>query len=43
MAQSNLSVKHTRLIENRLVVVKGEGGMMDWQYGIGRYKLLHLE
>ena len=43
MAQMNLSVKHTRCIENRPVVAIGEGGRMDWQYGIGRYKLLHLE
>ena len=32
-------------IENRLVVSKGEGGgsEMDWEFGVGRCKLLHLE
>ena len=32
-------------IENRLVVAKGVGGRigMDGEFGIGRYKLLHLE
>ena len=32
-------------IENRLVVVKGErgGGGKDWEFGISRCKLLHLE
>ena len=31
--------------ENRLVVAKGEGGGrgMDWEFGVGRCKLLHLE
>ena len=28
-------------IENKLVVAKGEG--MDWEFGISRCKLLHLE
>ena len=43
MAQMELSIKHTRLIERRFVIIKGKGGRMDWQYEIGRYKLLHLE
>ena len=32
-------------IENRLVVAKGEWGGrgMDWEFGVGRCKLLHLE
>ena len=32
-------------IENRLVVTKwkGEGSGMDWEFGVGRCKLLHLE
>ena len=32
-------------MENRLVVTKGEGGRsgMDWELGVGRRKLLHLE
>ena len=32
-------------IENRLVVAKGKGGgrRMDWEFGISRCKLLHIE
>ena len=32
-------------IENRLVVAKaeGEGSGMDWEFGVGRCKLLHFE
>ena len=32
-------------MENRLVVAKGEEGGrgMDWEFGVGRCKLLHLE
>ena len=32
-------------IENRLVVAKGERGGrgMDWEFGVGRCKLLHSE
>ena len=32
-------------IEHRLVVAKGEGGGngMDWEFGISRGKVLHLE
>ena len=32
-------------MENRLVVAKGEvgGSGMDWEFGVSRYKLLHLE
>ena len=32
-------------MENRLVVAKGEGGGsgMDWEFGVNRGKLLHLE
>ena len=31
-------------MENRLVVAKGEGegSGMDWEFGVRRYKLLHL-
>ena len=39
-------MKQNRLrdIENRLVVAKGEGvGGMDWECGVSRYRLLHLE
>ena len=39
-------MKQNRLrdIENRLVVAKGEGvGGMDWEFGVSRYRLLHLE
>ena len=38
-------MKQNRLkdIENRLVVAKGEGvGGMDWEFGVSRYRLLHL-
>ena len=32
-------------MENRLVVVKGDGGWrgMDWEFGVSKCKLLHLE
>ena len=30
-------------IENRLTVVNGEGNEMDWELGVSRCKLLHLE
>ena len=32
-------------MENRLVVVKGDGGWrgMDWEFGVNGCKLLHLE
>ena len=45
---TNEPIYETRLtdIENRLVVAaKGEGERerMDWEFGIGRRKLLHLE
>ena len=32
-------------MKNRLVVAKGNGGgsRMDWEFGVGRCKLLHLE
>ena len=32
-------------MENTLVVAKGEGGGsgMDWEFGVNRHKLLHLE
>ena len=44
MVQMNLSTKQTH-IENRLVVAKGERGRsgMDGEFGVCRYKLLHLE
>ena len=31
------------VIENRLVVAKGVGEWMDWELGVSRCKLLHLE
>ena len=36
--------KHKK-IENRFVIAKGEEGerAMDWAFGVGRCKLLHLE
>ena len=45
MAQTNLSADQNRFTENRLVVAKWEGGGrgMDWEFGAGRCKLLHLE
>ena len=47
MAQMNLSTKQkqTHRLENRLVVVKGLGGGsgIDWEFGVGRCKPLHLE
>ena len=47
MAQMNLSINRNRLtdIENRLVVAKGEGEerRMDWEFGVIRCKVLHLE
>ena len=44
----NLSTKQKQNqdIENRLVVTKGRGRGgrgMDWESGVGRCKLLHLE
>ena len=32
-------------MENRLVVAKGQGdgSGVDWEFGVGRCKLLHLE
>ena len=32
-------------IENRCVIAKGEreGSRMDWEFGVNRLKLLHLE
>ena len=30
-------------LESRLVVAKGEGSGMDWEYGVNRCKLLPLE
>ena len=32
-------------VENRLVVAKGEGdgGGMEWEFGVSRRKLLHIE
>ena len=48
MAQMNISTKqkHTD-IEKRLMVAKGEvggrGSGMDWELGVSRCKLLHLE
>ena len=39
-------MKQNRLkdIENRLGVAKGDGVEgMDWEFGVSRYKILHLE
>ena len=46
MTQMKLSTEKKRMdLENRLVVAKGdEGGSgMDWESGVNRCKLLHLE
>ena len=46
MAQMNLLQNRNRLtdIENRLVVSQGEErSVMDWEFGVSRYKVLHLE
>ena len=47
MTQMNPSMNGNRLtdIDNRLVVAKGEGfgGGMEWEVGISRCKLLHIE
>ena len=46
MAQRNLSTKQKLTdIQSRLVVATGErgGSGMDWEFGISRCKLLHLE
>ena len=46
MAQMNLSTEKKLMdVENRLVVAKGEerGSGMDWEFGISRCKLSHLE
>ena len=46
MIKTNLSTKRNRLpdTENRLVVAEGGGGWrgMGWEFGISRYKLLHI-
>ena len=46
MAQMNLSTeKKVMDLENRLVVSKGGGewSVRDWEFGVNRCKLLHLE
>ena len=46
MAQMNLSTEKKIMdLENRPVVAKGGGGgnAMDWEFGVRRCKLLHLE
>ena len=44
---NGLTYKTSRFtdIESRLVVVKreGEGSGMDWEFGVSRYKLSHLD
>ena len=40
MTQMDLSTKQT---ENRLVVAKGRGGEMEWEFGVSRCKLLYTE
>ena len=46
MAQMNLSTEKLMDMENRLVVAKGEkesgGSGMDWEFGVSRCKLFHL-
>ena len=42
MAQMNISIEKKLMdLENRLGGRKGSG--MDWETGVNRYKLLHLE
>ena len=47
MPQMNTSADRNRLtdMENRFVVAKGKTGEsgMDWEFGVSRCKLLHLE
>ena len=48
MAHTNLSIEQKqthRHIENRFVVAKGEegGSGMDGEFGVNRFKLLHLK
>ena len=46
MVQMNLSTEKKLMdLENRLVVANGwrEGSGMDWEFGVNRRKLLHLE
>ena len=46
MAQMNLFAEKIHMdLGNRLVVAKGvgEGSRMDWEFGVSRGKLLHLE
>ena len=41
----NIGFLRLKDVENRLVVAKGEekGRVMDWEFGVGRCKWLHLE
>ena len=47
MAQMNLSTKQKQIMdmESRLVAVKWKRGRsgMDWEFGVGRCKLLHCK
>ena len=44
MAEMNFSTEKKLMdLENRLVVAKGEGSGMDWEFGVNRCKLLCLE
>ena len=45
MAQMNLSMNRNRFTENQLVVAKEErgGSGVDWEFGVSRCKVLHLE
>ena len=45
MAQMNISTEKKLMdLENRLVIGKGEEeGVMNWESGVNRSKLLHLE
>ena len=44
MAQMTISTKQKQIMDrdSRLVVARGGNGM-DREFGVGRYKLLHLE
>ena len=44
MIQVNLSKKQKQTqVENRLMVAREGGDGMDWEFGTGRCKLLHME
>jgi len=43
MKQMNLPTDRLIDIADRFVVAEGGGSGMDWEFGVGRCKLLHLE